>query len=124
MCQPSSAPWRGAGASARRPRPRPAPVPAARERADRPLAAGLATLMARLVEHGQERHAPPSGQLLRYRNGRRITSRYDGLWARIGRVLPALARPERRVSESDGPVRFSQRLSADHLVLELHEYEH
>ena len=47
------------------------------------------TLMARLVEHGDERHAPPGGQLLRYRNGRPITSRrYDGLWARIGRVLP------------------------------------
>ena len=42
--------------------------------------------MARLVEHGKERHAPPGGQLLRYRNGRPITSRrYDGLWARIGR---------------------------------------
>ena len=47
------------------------------------------TLMARLTEHGQERHAPPGGQLLRYRNGRPITSRrYDGLWTRIGRVLP------------------------------------
>ncbi len=47
------------------------------------------TLMARLIEHGQERHAPPGGQLLRYRNGRPITSRrYDGLWARLGRVLP------------------------------------
>ena len=47
------------------------------------------TLMARLTEHGQERHAPPGGQLLRYRNGRPITSRrYDCLWARIGRVLP------------------------------------
>ncbi len=47
------------------------------------------TLMARLTEHGQERHAPPGGQLLRYRNGRPITSRrYDDLWARIGRVLP------------------------------------
>jgi integrase/recombinase XerC len=35
------------------------------------------------------RHAPPGGQLLRYRNGRPITSRrYDGLWARIARVLP------------------------------------
>ncbi len=45
--------------------------------------------MARLTEHGQERHAPPGGQLLRYRNGRPITSRrYDDLWARIGRVLP------------------------------------
>ena len=47
------------------------------------------TLMARLIEHGQERHAPPGGQLLRYRDGRPITSRrYDGLWTRIGRVLP------------------------------------
>ena len=45
--------------------------------------------MTRLAEHGQGRHAPPGGQLLRYRNGRPITSRrYDGLWARIGRVLP------------------------------------
>jgi len=31
--------------------------------------------MARLIEHSQERHAPPGGQLLRYRNGRPITSR-------------------------------------------------
>ena len=47
------------------------------------------TLMARLVEHSQERQAPPGGQLLRYRNGRPISSRrYDGLWARLGRVLP------------------------------------
>ena len=45
--------------------------------------------MARLVEHGDERHAPAVGQLLRYRNGRPITARrYDGPWARIGRVLP------------------------------------
>jgi site-specific recombinase XerD len=45
------------------------------------------TLMARLTDHGQERHA--RRQLLRYRNGRPITSRrYDGLWARIGRVVP------------------------------------
>jgi integrase/recombinase XerC len=45
--------------------------------------------MTRLTEHGQERHAPPGGQLLRYRNGQPITSRrYDGLWTRIGRVLP------------------------------------
>ena len=45
--------------------------------------------MARLAEHGQERHAPPGGQLLRYRDGQPITSRrYDGLWARIGRHLP------------------------------------
>jgi len=49
------------------------------------------TLMTRLTEHGQERHAPPGGQLLRYRNGRSITSRrYDGLWTRIGRVLPCV----------------------------------
>ena len=47
------------------------------------------TLMARLVGHGRERHAPPDGQLLRYRNGRPITyRRYDHLWARIGRHLP------------------------------------
>jgi integrase/recombinase XerC len=47
------------------------------------------TLMGRLVEHGQERHAPPDGQLLRYGDGRPITyRRYDHLCARIGRVLP------------------------------------
>jgi integrase len=47
------------------------------------------TLMARLVQHGQERHAPPGGQLLRYADGRPITSRrYDYLWVRIGRELP------------------------------------
>ena len=50
------------------------------------------TLMARLVEHGRERHAPPDGQLLRYADGRPITSRrYDHLWARIGRHLPWVA---------------------------------
>ena len=50
------------------------------------------TLMARLVEHGQERHAPPDGQLLRYADGRPITSRrYDHLWSRIGRYLPWVA---------------------------------
>jgi site-specific recombinase XerD len=47
------------------------------------------TLMARLAEHGQQRHAPPGGQLLRYANGQPITSRrYDHLWTRIGRHLP------------------------------------
>src|SRR6185437_2694348 len=47
------------------------------------------TLMAALVRHGQERQAPPDGQLLRYRNGRPITSRrYDHLWQRLGRHLP------------------------------------
>jgi site-specific recombinase XerD len=47
------------------------------------------TLMARLVRHSQERHAPSGGRLLRYADGRPITSRrYDHLWARIGRQLP------------------------------------
>jgi site-specific recombinase XerD len=47
------------------------------------------TLMAALVRHAEERHAPPDGQLLRYRDGRQITERrYDGLWVRIGRELP------------------------------------
>jgi site-specific recombinase XerC len=47
------------------------------------------TLMAGLVQHAEERHAPPDGQLLRYRDGRQITERrYDGLWVRIGRELP------------------------------------
>jgi site-specific recombinase XerD len=47
------------------------------------------TLMGRLVQHGQERHAPAGGQLLRYADGRPVTSRrYDHLWSRIGRQLP------------------------------------
>ena len=47
------------------------------------------TLMAALLGHAGERHAPPEGQLLRYRNGRRITHRrYDHLWQRLGRSLP------------------------------------
>jgi integrase/recombinase XerC len=47
------------------------------------------TLMARLVRHGQERDAPDGGRLLRYADGRPVTSRrYDHLWARIGRQLP------------------------------------
>jgi integrase len=33
------------------------------------------TLMTALLGHAGERHAPPDGQLLRYRNGRRITYR-------------------------------------------------
>ena len=50
------------------------------------------TLMARLVEHGRERHAPPDGRLVRYADGRPITSRrYDHLWVRIGRHLPWVA---------------------------------
>jgi integrase/recombinase XerC len=49
-------------------------------------------LMARLVEHGRDRHAPPDGQLLRYADGRPITHRrYDHLWTRIGRQLPWVA---------------------------------
>jgi len=47
------------------------------------------TLMAALLGHAAERHSPPDGQLLRYRNGRRITyRRYDHLWERLGRYLP------------------------------------
>ena len=46
-------------------------------------------LMARLAEHGRERHAPPDGQLLRYADGHPITSRrYDHLWTRLGPQLP------------------------------------
>ena len=45
--------------------------------------------MAGLVRHAEERHAPPDGRLLRYRDGRPVTyRRYDGLWVRIGRHLP------------------------------------
>jgi integrase/recombinase XerC len=48
--------------------------------------------MARLVEHGRDRHAPADGQLLRYAGGRPITRRrYDHLWSRIGRHLPWVA---------------------------------
>jgi integrase/recombinase XerC len=47
------------------------------------------TLMAGLVRHAEERHAPADGRLLRYRDGRPVTyRRYDGLWVRIGRHLP------------------------------------
>ncbi len=47
------------------------------------------TLMGRLVQHGQERHAPPDGQLLRYADGQPVTRRrYDHLWTRIGNCLP------------------------------------
>jgi site-specific recombinase XerD len=50
------------------------------------------TLMARLVQHGLQRHAPPDGQLLRYASGRPVTyRRYDHLWTRIGRHLPWVA---------------------------------
>jgi integrase/recombinase XerC len=47
------------------------------------------TLMAALVQHARERHAPPGERLLRYADGRPVTyRRYDGLWKRIGRHLP------------------------------------
>ena len=47
------------------------------------------TLMAALVRHAEERHAPPDGRLLRYADGHPVTyRRYDGLWVRIGRHLP------------------------------------
>jgi integrase len=50
------------------------------------------TLMGHLQDHGRERGAAPGGPLLRYRNGRAITSRrYDHLWARIGTRLPWVA---------------------------------
>ena len=50
------------------------------------------TLMARLTEHAEDRHAPADGQLLRYADGRPITHRrYDHLWGRIGRHLPWVA---------------------------------
>src|SRR5437588_11807281 len=43
------------------------------------------TLMARLVQHGQQRHAERDGQLLRYTSGQPITyRRYDHLWCRLG----------------------------------------
>jgi integrase/recombinase XerC len=47
------------------------------------------TLMGRLIEHGEQRHAPRDGRLLRYADGRPITHRrYDHLWTRIGGHLP------------------------------------
>jgi integrase len=50
------------------------------------------TLIAHLEQHVHQRHAPMGGQLLRYKNGRPITSRrYDHLWVRIGAHLPWVA---------------------------------
>jgi site-specific recombinase XerD len=50
------------------------------------------TLMTHLQQHAQQRRAPLSGQLLRYINGRAITSRrYDHLWVRLGAHLPWVA---------------------------------
>jgi hypothetical protein len=40
------------------------------------------TLMAHLQQHALDRHAPPPGQLLRYRTGKPITSR------RSARIVP------------------------------------
>jgi integrase/recombinase XerC len=51
------------------------------------------TLMRRLQQHAQDRHAPRDGPLLRYLSGRPVTSRrYDHLWARIGACLPCISR--------------------------------
>lgn len=50
------------------------------------------TLMAYLQQHAQQRHAPIGVQLLRYKDGRAITSRrYDHLWVRLGAHLPWVA---------------------------------
>jgi integrase len=51
------------------------------------------TLMTRLLGHVEERaDATPGAQVLRYRNGRPLTSRrYDHLWGRIGKHLPWVA---------------------------------
>jgi integrase len=50
------------------------------------------TLMAHLLGHAEQRHAPPEGALLRYRNGNPLTyRRYDSLWERIGEHLPWVA---------------------------------
>ncbi len=51
------------------------------------------TLMSHLLAHGESRGGFASGQcLLRYRNGKPITSRrYDHLWQRLGQHLPWIA---------------------------------
>ncbi|MEV6336574.1 site-specific integrase [Nocardia vinacea] len=50
------------------------------------------TLMRHLLDHATKRNSPQSGQLLRYRNGKPITSRrYDNIWNRVGEVLPWVA---------------------------------
>jgi hypothetical protein len=50
------------------------------------------TLMAHLLQHARDRHGPPTGQLLRYRDGKPLTyRRYDHLWQRIGEHLPWVA---------------------------------
>ncbi|MFE9324325.1 hypothetical protein ACIHDR_10855 [Nocardia sp. NPDC052278] len=48
--------------------------------------------MRHLLHHAEQRHSPPHGQLLRYRNTKPITARrYDHLWTRIGQHLPWVA---------------------------------
>lgn len=50
------------------------------------------TLMTHLQRHTTDRHAPHTQQLLRYTNGRPITTRrYDHLWTRLGTHLPWVA---------------------------------
>ena len=50
------------------------------------------TLMRHLLDHAKQRHAPRTGQLLRYRNGQPISyRRYDHLWVRLGKHLPWVA---------------------------------
>jgi integrase len=50
------------------------------------------TLMAHLIQHAEDRHAPPNGRLLRYRDGQPVTyRRYDHLWQRVGKQLPWVA---------------------------------
>ncbi|NIH80685.1 tyrosine-type recombinase/integrase [Amycolatopsis viridis] len=50
------------------------------------------TLMTHLQHHADQRHAPRDGQLLRYTDGRPITTRrYDHLWTRIGKHLLRVA---------------------------------
>ncbi|MGH3611863.1 MAG: hypothetical protein ACRDRK_04460 [Pseudonocardia sp.] len=48
--------------------------------------------MDHLQHHVDERAAPRDGQLLRYADGRPITTRrYDHLWMRLGEHLPWVA---------------------------------
>jgi site-specific recombinase XerD len=50
------------------------------------------TLIAALVEHRHHRGIGPEASLLRYRDGRPLTTRrYDHLWTRLGHKLPWLA---------------------------------
>ncbi|MFC0105609.1 tyrosine-type recombinase/integrase [Kibdelosporangium aridum] len=62
------------------------------------------TLMNHLLQHGDARNAPRTGQLLRYANGKPITKRrYDHLWNRIGRHLPWVATQQISTHGSDTP---------------------